>query len=94
MASPLPLITRTERGEEDLEEEVKRRDDTLKRGNNKRTKNRIAEAGDGQAAPCHPAMQVSDPQIPRALPCPAATAPLVVVASTVIQLLPPPYLPW
>ena len=32
------------------------------------------------------------PQIPRALPCPAATAPLLAWASTVIQLPPPPYL--
>ena len=47
-------------------------------------------------APCRPATPrspLTSTQIPRALPCPAATAPLVVWASTVIQLLPPPYLP-
>ena len=54
---------------------------------------RVNVKANGRAASSRPDTQVRYTQILRAPPCPAPTAPLVVCACDVIQLVPPPYLP-
>ena len=101
MSKPHPSLPKQDLAAYVLTERARRRQQRRRR----KTRGQLprGQACDGQAAPSRykphgsllwptPPHTRLAPQIPRALPCPAATAPLLAWASTVIQLPPPPYL--